>query len=227
MKKSDIILTALAIGSAILHIRAEYYGPAIQIYIFKPLTMVFILIIALTRAKENLSFYSYAIIAGLVCSISGDVFLMLPSDRFVAGLVGFLIAHLFYIAAFTYGRPLRFTLWPPALFGLYGVVIYSILYPHLGDMKIPVLVYVLVIMVMGWRAWDKWNQARMKPALLAFLGAMLFIVSDSVLALNKFRGHFEIARALTLTTYFSAQWLIALSVSVTRARDRKDSSLQG
>jgi len=227
MKKSDIIFTVFAIGSAILHIWAEYHGPPIQIYVFKPLTMAFILIIALSKAKKSPSFYAYAIIAGLVCSMAGDVFLMLPSDRFVAGLVSFLIAHLLYIAAFTYGRPLRFPLWSLALFALYGVFIYSILYPHLGDMKIPVFVYVAVIMVMGWRAWERWTETRMKTALLAFFGAMLFIISDSALALNKFREHFEIARALTLITYFSAQWLIALSVSVTSPGDQKDPSLQG
>jgi uncharacterized membrane protein YhhN len=227
MKKSDIILTVLAIISAILHIWAEYHGPPLQIYVFKPLTMIFILIIALSRAKESLSFYAYAIIAGLLCSVAGDVFLMLPSDRFVAGLVSFLIAHLFYIAAFTMGRPLRFPLWSLTLFALYGVFIYGILYPHLGDMKIPVLVYVLVILGMGWRAWERWTDTRMKTALFAFVGAMLFILSDSVLAVNKFREHFEIARALNLSTYFLAQWLIARSVPLTGPGDQKDSSLQG
>ncbi|MCP4667779.1 MAG: lysoplasmalogenase [Deltaproteobacteria bacterium] len=227
MKKSDILFTVLAMGSAILHIWAEYHGPPLQIYVFKPLTMVFILIIALTKAKEGLSFYAYAVIAGLVCSMTGDLFLMLPTDRFVAGLVSFLIAHLFYIAAFTYGRPIRFTLWPPVLFALYGVFIYVILHPYLGDMKIPVFVYVLVIMIMGWRAWERWAHTHMKTALLAFFGAMLFIISDSILALNKFREHFEMARALSLSTYFSAQWLIALSVSKTGAADQKDLSLQG
>lgn len=222
MKKSHIILTVLAIGSAILHIWAEYHGPPIQIYVFKPLTMVFILIIALSNAKGSLSFYAYAIIAGLVFSVAGDVFLMLPADRFVAGLVSFLIAHLLYIAAFTYGRSLRFPIWSLALFALYGVFIYSILYAYLGDMKIPVFVYVAVILVMGWRAWERWTNIRMKTALFAFFGAMLFIISDSVLALNKFREHFEAARALTLITYFSAQWLIALSISRTWSGDQSD-----
>jgi uncharacterized membrane protein YhhN len=184
--------------------------------------MTFILIIALSKAKESPSFYAYAIIAGLLCSVAGDVFLMLPSDQFVAGLISFLIAHLLYIVAFTFGRPFRFPPWSLVLFALYGVFIYSLLYPHLGDMKIPVFIYVMVILVMGWRAWERWTGTRMKTALFAFFGALLFIISDSILAVNKFREHFEIARALSLTTYFSAQWLIALSVSVTRAGDQSD-----
>jgi len=219
MKKFDIILTVLAIGSAILHIWAEYHGPPIQIYIFKPLTMVFIIIIGLSKAKESPSFYAYAVIAGLLCSIAGDVFLMLPSDQFVAGLVSFLIGHLFYIAAFTHGGPPRFPLPSLIAFILYGILIYAILYPHLGDMKIPVLVYVTVILVMGWRAWERWRRTGSTSGLIALFGALLFIISDSVLALNKFREHFYIGRALNLATYFAAQWLIALSISSSQTKE--------
>ena len=92
-------------------------------------------------------------------------------------------------------------------------------------MKIPVLVYVVVILVMGWRAWERWTKIRMKTALFAFFGAMLFIISDSVLAINKFREHFEAARAITLITYFSAQWLIALSISRTGPGDQSNLEL--
>ena len=71
---------------------------------------------------------------------------------------------------------------------------------------------------MGWRAYEGWVQTGQGAALLAFFGALLFIVSDSVLAINRFRGDFEIARALSLSTYFAAQWLIALSI---RARGKR------
>lgn len=213
MKKASIILTLLAVGSAILHIWAEYHALRMQIYVFKPLTMVFILLIAILKTKESPAFYAFAIIAGLVCSMAGDIFLMLPSDQFVPGLISFLIAHLFYIAAFTYGRKIRPAPWLLIPFVLYGILIYSILSPYLGVMKLPVAVYIGVILVMGWRAWERWSQTAERTALLAFLGAVLFIISDSVLALNRFREPFLVARALTLSTYFAAQWLIAFSIS--------------
>jgi len=212
MKMKSILLTVLAVGSAILHIRAEYYGPQYHVYLFKPLTMVFIILIALIRIRENLSLYAYAIIAGLLCSVAGDVFLMLPSDQFVGGLASFLVAHMFYIVAFSYHRRFRPLSWSLVPFALYGIVIFSILFPYLGEMKAPVLAYVVVILVMGWRAYERWAQIGQGAALLAFLGALLFILSDSVLAINRFRGHFEVARALSLSTYFAAQWLIALSI---------------
>ena len=218
MKKGDIVFTLLALGSAIIHIRAEYLGPQYHVYLFKPLTMVFIILIGLLKMRENPSLYAYAIIVGLLCSVAGDVFLMLPSDQFVAGLVSFLVAHLFYIVAFSYNTRFRALSWSIVPFAIYGIVIFSILSAHLGEMKVPVLAYVVVILVMGWRAYERWVQTGQGAALLAFFGALLFIVSDSVLAINRFRGDFEIARALSLSTYFAAQWLIALSI---RARGKR------
>ena len=87
-------------------------------------------------------------------------------------------------------------------------------------MKAPVLVYIVVILVMGWRAWERWAGVRHRSALLAFFGAVLFIISDSVLGINRYRGHFEIARALNLSTYYAAQWLIALSIYKRRSNTK-------
>ena len=79
-------------------------------------------------------------------------------------------------------------------------------------MKLPVGVYMVVILVMAWQAWERWRQTDQSAALLAFLGAVLFLISDSALAVNRFRGRYKSAQALTLSTYFAAQWLIARSV---------------
>jgi uncharacterized membrane protein YhhN len=204
------ILTLLAILSASIHIRAEYRGPRQHIYIFKPLTMVFILLLAIL-GQATLPFYRYMIITGLVFSLAGDVFLMLPSDRFVAGLVAFLIAHLFYIVAFV--SEINVLIWWPLIpLVIYGIVIHTILAPSLGKLKLPVLVYVVIILIMVWLAWERWSQTGQSGALLASVGAVSFVISDTILAINRFRGAFKPARVLNLTTYFAAQWLIAGSV---------------
>ena len=207
-------LTLLAILSASLHIRAEYHGPRYHVYLFKPFTMVFILLIAVQARQPEASLYKVAIIAGLVCSLAGDVFLVFPSDRFVAGLVSFLIAHLFYIAAFTSGTGFGFSWRSLAPCVIYGISMFSILSPHLGKMQLPVLVYMVVILVMARQAWERWSRTGQSAALLAFLGAVLFLISDSALAVNRFRGGYKSAQALILSTYFAAQWLIARPVGI-------------
>ena len=97
---TTIILTILAIISALIHMWGEYQGPDILIYIFKPLTMVFIIIIAVLANNPPSKRYKVAVIAGLLFSITGDTFLMLPVDLFIAGLLSFLVAQLIYTYAF-------------------------------------------------------------------------------------------------------------------------------
>jgi len=209
------VLTLLAIMSASLNLRAEYLGPQYQVYLFKPLTMVFIILIAMQARKPVSARYKYAIIVGLLFSLAGDIFLMLPTDLFIAGLVSFLIAHLIYIVAFRVDVRLRFSgrsLGSLAPFVIYGVIMFVVLAPYVGGMLVPVLVYMVAILVMAWQAEERWSQTRQRGALLAFIGAALFVISDSALAVNRFRGQYYAATALVLGTYFAAQWLIALSV---------------
>jgi uncharacterized membrane protein YhhN len=73
-------------------------------------------------------------------------------------------------------------------------------------MKIPVTIYALVIAAMGWFAVSRWFQDSQFDKLLAASGAMFFI------AYNKFKNSFKSSQFFVLSTYFLAQWLIALSV---------------
>ena len=206
------LLSVLVFGSALLHIRAEYKGPRVYVYLFKPLTMVFIILLALQGERPDASLYKYAILAGLGFSLVGDIFLMLPLKRVIAGLASFLVAHLCYIVAFSAGIRLGVSGFLPALFLLYVIIMFVVLFPHLGKMKLPVLVYELVIVMMAWRAVERWAQIGDTGALLALAGAILFVISDSVWATNQFVRRYKSAQALILSSYFCAQWLIALSV---------------
>ena len=136
-------LTLLALISAILHIRAESVGPKRNVYLFKPLTMICIILIALVAESRVSSFYKYMIVAGLVCSLVGDIFLMLPSDRFVPGLLSFLVAHLFYIAAFASGeRVSTRSVRDPFLLWEYDALASP---AASGENELPVIVYLIVI----------------------------------------------------------------------------------
>ena len=79
----------------------EYRGPRALVYAAKPLATLLILALACLAPAGADPRVARWIFLGLVCSLAGDVLLMLPSDRFAAGLASFLVAHLCYIAAFT------------------------------------------------------------------------------------------------------------------------------
>lgn len=209
----SIILSLLIFISAFMLIRAEYGGPQSQVYFFKPLTTCLVILLAWQFTRPVSAGYQVAILVGLIFSLAGDIFLMLPTDRFIAGLLSFLIAHLCYIAAFTSGKGFQFSIpWLiPCLF--IGGVMLALLWPHLGRLKIPVLIYMIVILVMLWQALGQLGRGVQLSSFLAAVGAILFVVSDSSLALNRFREPFAAGRALVLSTYYLAQWLIALSVA--------------
>lgn len=78
-------------------------------------------------------------------------------------------------------------------------------------MKIPAFIYALAILIMAWQSFGNWQLTDQLPALLAFIGALLFVVSDLVLTLNRFKFSFQAAQTIILSTYYAAQWLIALS----------------
>lgn len=215
MPAASWLLAFLAALAAFIATWGHYQeeGRRWLVHVFKPLATLLILALALSLPAARPD-YPWAIAAGLLFSTAGDVFLMLPRDRFVAGLASFLVAHLCYVAAFSLeapfgGAPLA---WLP--FILAGGIVAALVWPGLKPaLRAPVLVYVGVIAVMAGQATGRWLALDNLPALAAALGAGLFVVSDAVLALDRFRRHFHAARAVTLATYWSAQLLIALSVS--------------
>ena len=209
------VLIASVLLAAILAIRAYYLDAERrwQAYVFKPLATLLILALALAQSA-SLPAYRWALIGGLVFSTAGDVFLMLPRERFIAGLVSFLIAHLFYILAFSIEVPFAAAplLWLP-FFAAGGVVVAVVWRGLAPALRGAVIAYVVVIAVMAGQATGRWHALGGDAALMAALGAALFVVSDSLLAINRFRAQFHAERALTLGTYWTAQVLIALSIS--------------
>jgi uncharacterized membrane protein YhhN len=195
-----------------LTIRAEYAGARRQVYCFKPLTTALILALALMQTPVVSPSYRYLVALGLLCSLAGDVFLMLPHDRFVLGLVSFLVAHLVYIAAFATRAGYQLDWFALVPYALFGAVMLARLWPHLSRLRLPVLIYMAVILIMGWQAFAVWRVQPSTSTLAAAVGAALFVLSDSLLAFDRFRRSFRAARGAVLGTYYLAQTLIALSV---------------
>jgi len=203
-------LSTLVLASALLDLRAEQKGERRQVYVFKPLTTSLIVLVALRGAGATAGAYRWLVVAGLLCSLAGDVFLMLPRDAFLAGLVSFLFAHDFYIVAFTReGVHVRW--WAAVPFALYGFRMLRSLWPRVGGLRVPVAVYVTAILLMAVLASGRWLAVGGWAGAAAGAGAVLFVVSDSALAWDRFVGAFRGAQLLILGTYFAAQWLIALS----------------
>jgi uncharacterized membrane protein YhhN len=209
---SVIILSACVLISAGLAIWADAKGRRPLFRVLKPLTMILVIAMALTARAPVPAAYKTLILAGLLFSLAGDIALMFPEKWFTAGLVSFLAAHVFYILAFKPdpGRPIPAGLFFP--FIIFGLLMFRVLAPKLGPMKLPVLVYIAAITVMAAFAAGRFVDGGGTRPLLAFAGAVLFLISDSVLAYDRFAKKIGPAQAIILGTYFPAQLLIALSI---------------
>lgn len=151
----------------------------------------------------------FALCAAIVFSGAGDVILDLSFEgSFIFGLAAFLIAHLWYIGLFGLDiawnklRPLA-TL--PAILYPAGMAVF--LWPHLGGLKIPVAVYVAVIATMLVFAINRRSAGKS-----VLFGAIFFLASDSILAINKFYSPQPWARYAIMATYYLAQYLIVTGI---------------
>ncbi len=205
-------LGVLTAASAIGAIAGARRGSRRLHYLCKPLATLLVLAAALLPPAPAGPGYRAWIAAGLVLSLAGDVLLMLPRDRFVAGLASFLLAHLCYVAAFVGDGGFRADLASLLPFAAAGAVLLAVLLPRVeGKLKAPVAVYGGAIVLMAWQAAARWLELGGTAPLLAAAGATLFVVSDAALAVDRFARPFPAAQAVVLSTYWAAQWLIALS----------------
>jgi uncharacterized membrane protein YhhN len=158
---------------------------------------------------------SRSVVLAIVFSLAGDVMLMWP-EYFIAGLIAFLIAHVLYIFAY---RQLQHDETVNSLQGLQrirlafpiilaGTGLVVILYPVLGDLKIPVIVYALVLTVMVLNALFRFGRTSITSFWMVFGGAVLFMISDSLLAVNKFLSPLPSGGFLIILSYVLAQFLI-------------------
>ncbi len=211
------ILVSIVFVTVSLLIKSVWDKNARGIYVFKPLSTILIICIALLAlvSPNTNTVYTTFVIAGLIFSLGGDVALMFTSDRaFIIGLVSFLTAHVVYSAGFVVlnGFFPQDVITAALLLAL-AVGIYLYLYSGLGKMKFPVALYTLVISFMVWRAISTLfgTTFSLTQAILLSIGAILFYLSDVILAINKFKSPRRWYRPLNLATYYGGQLLIALS----------------
>ena len=160
------------------------------------------------------------ILAALVFSWLGDVLLLWPG-LFIYGLGAFLMAHLCYILGFRLAQQpdtrldslhfVRSFLYNLPIFLLAALILYFI-YPNLGGLKIPVIAYIMVIIGMVTTARDRFKKTTPASFWQVFIGAMLFLVSDGILALARFYQDFPEAGILIMGTYASAQLLLVMGI---------------
>ena len=209
----------LLIASAALTILSSVFGVLPLHFVCKPLTMLIAIGLVYLRASQvrALERFDWLLIAALVASMAGDVFLMLPGGYFIPGLASFLVAHLFYIALFRQ-EITWFPNRPALLFTLAtGAAMYAWVWGGLADpvLKVAVAAYVGVISLMVAQAMGRATVLRDAASKAVALGACVFMLSDSLIAINRFVQPLPMVSLWVLTSYYVAQFLMVRNAKPT------------
>lgn len=194
------------IALSIIHVLFIAFGNDVMVAATKPLLMPMLLLGFLSAAPMANRFLVGLVVGGIVFSWAGDVLLQSPGDMgFLVGLGAFLVAHLFYIWAFLKLGTGKIRLWVWAYLIWYGALL-ALLVPGLGGLVVPVIAYGAVLGTM----------AILSTRVNAVVGwgGLLFLLSDSVLAMDRFMPGFALPAAdvVIMTTYLIGEGLIAYGV---------------
>lgn len=211
MKQTPKALLGIYTVFVLLDLLFIYLGENEMRWISKPLLMPFLMLFFVTSVKMKSGTQFYLILAALFLSWCGD--LLLQTNLFIPGLVSFLLAHVCYILYFKQvGNKRKGLLKMQPLLAipvlLYVVLLLAFLFPHLHELKIPVMLYSITIGVMLLTAINTRHQVNHTASFLFLSGALLFVLSDSMLAVNLFVKQHWVMSLSVMGTYAAAQYLI-------------------
>jgi uncharacterized membrane protein YhhN len=208
-----VFLAVLAADSIVLAI------PDTGVHVFLKILLMPLLMAGLIREKKNANENNWRVIlAGLIMAWAGDTALLFSTNNslfFIIGLVCFLGTHLAYIIYFfRYNRWSRKWIYEHPVLSfivvLYSVLLLGFLLPSLHQLMLPVAVYTLVITIMLLQALSATPFLPANCNRLFVPGAIFFVISDSMLAWDKFSHPFPFANSLIIATYGIGQLLIVL-----------------
>ncbi|MEM7654554.1 MAG: lysoplasmalogenase [Bacteroidota bacterium] len=216
-------LIYIGIGTLMLSLRFWAGSPLWLEYLVKPLIMPALLGFSWWKGNQRDRFRQYWLSGAILASWSGDICLMFEGNGwFLAGLGSFLMAHICYVVLFQrihrhVDRPALLSTrpWLGAPWLLYGAGLLWLILPDAGGLRLPVVIYAGVILIMALAALNRWDKVSPNSFGHVFLGAQLFLLSDSLIAVGKFLGEaFPVTylSAWIMLTYMAAQYLIVVGL---------------
>jgi uncharacterized membrane protein YhhN len=219
MRYALLIFLLLAVLTSV-EIHADIHENHAVLYATKPALLSLLIVWYLSSGVVFKSVIYRFVFIGLCASLAGDVFLMIRGvDLFIPGLLSFLTAHIFYILSFRKtileGQKKQKISWTWFLgFVVFLSIFLTFLLPYLlsdaekSILIAPVVIYAMIISVMGYFAATRKEYTSNRSYLAILIGSLLFILSDSILAIDKFAFNIEWPALWVMTTYVAAQFLI-------------------
>lgn len=203
------IFTTIYFTISILEIIFGITHYQVGVFLTKPLIMISIMIFYFFQTKNQLKSQDKLMLIAFFFSMLGDTFLMFQKEQyFMFGLGSFLITHLFYIFVFSRNR-LKANLIARISLLSFSVLMLFILQNHISNsLLIPIVFYMITITIMSISASERITNT--ESYRLVFMGAILFVLSDSLIAIDKFVMPIPFPTFLIMSTYILAQYLICV-----------------
>ncbi len=221
MKQSTFTLYYFSIG--LIFLILEQFHSFLPAVIAKALIIPSLMLYYHYRARGSYSFFHRLILAGLFFSWIGDILLQFSNYEFriyldsqtwfLLGIVAYLLTQVFYTVAFSLPRGSN-TIFGRRIYQLflvasYGFLLIWLIYYKLYDLRIPVIAYGIAISAMLLTALNRYGKVNGVSYMLVAIGALLFVFSDSMIAVNRFYEKIDFARIFIMVTYVAAQYFIA------------------
>lgn len=202
---AGLALAVIGAVAALVYLAGPAAFPPAVLLVAKPLPALALATWVALRSRAALG---RLVATGLVLSAAGDA--LLEAGRFLPGLLAFLAAHLAYLAGFLSAAP-RPALLRALPFAAWGVGVFAALRPGLGEMTLPVAVYMAVICAMMWRAAARLGGPAPRAARLGLAGALAFAASDTLIAFDRFHAAIPGVGSPIMILYWLGQCGIAAS----------------
>lgn len=195
-----------------LYVDSCYRGPAWQRWVFKPVTLLLLLLLALQAPLPGPT--GYLIIAGLLATLLGDALTLLPRQRLLYAFGAYFLSHLLYSLYFTSHTSFDFYLPLPLALIIVGALLIATIWTRLEELRMPILAFIGITLVMVWLAGATYFSRPTDASLSEFMGAGLLLLGNVVWLISKYRHRLPADSAIVAACYFGGHFLIVRSLFI-------------
>lgn len=195
-----------------LYVDASYRGPVWQRWVFKPVTLLLLLLLAWQAPMFEAT--GYLILAGLLATLVGDALTLLPTQRMLYAIGAFFLSHLLYTLYFASQMTFSF-FWPlPLALLIVGALLVALIWTKLEAFRLPIMTFIGMTLVMVWLAGELYFFRPTSTSFSGFVGAALLLLGNIVWLGSHYRRRFTADSAITAACYFAGHFMIVRALYI-------------
>lgn len=195
-----------------LYVDASYRGPGWQRWVFKPVTLLLLLLLAWQAPMFEAT--GYLILAGLLATLVGDALTLLPTQRMLYAIGAFFLSHLLYTLYFASQMTFSF-FWPlPLALLIVGALLVALIWTRLETFRWPIMTFIGMTLVMVWLAGELYFFRPTSASFSGFVGAALLLLGNIVWLGSHYRRRFAADSAIAAACYFAGHFMIVRALYI-------------